>query len=964
MFKVVRLRTQEGKEHTLFVGCSETGYSAKDVMTIPGAYEECTGDTFGQKMLLRKLSGTIGAYTTELYGLCLDEADAQVQELTSTVATMLSMPTTAISTMMNTMSEDLREGVRQALDVIHFCEKVTEKSKVCLPEEAMVEIPPETAEAMKSAKQHYALRDVDNQEIFQKAYDAEFGIILPSLEEIHDAAGVVYEALDVGRVLMPYRRPGNPPIYETIYHTPYFRVGMNANLLPKHLRWIDGYASNDVLDIQPNERRMQKNLYTLYTSDVARYVQELVTGIFFNTEYGSNFVKLKTARDRDVIGRLVTEIQTEATLGDGKPGVVCSVTTSQVDELWSGGWDLGSVGRVFKDALSIDEGLLEGMITSQHVSRRVIATGQQLFTLTLSDAEVGAYTDILIKMGFISHDMHNFLVKLCQKAYEVNWGHTGVTHAIPMLVDRNAAPSMDKLFSQFLAINESGKGFDSKQFKKLYDNTYSEVEDDSDTDSESSVSAGGEGSEEDSEGIAFDYYVTTTTYNLLSSGAMSMNTLTGRRDNESESERLARLDAQDSDTKKIERWRTVNGEGNLVYFLTTAYAQTADVNIFIQAFLKLCRWGERRPTSIVFLDHKEIRHVFDLGLGKEAANTTIVNEDDLVKVNGCDYSLVGLLNSTSNRDIDPAFIVGFLLQKNYGTVTRQYLASWSDLAEMVQNNAINIGEFKMGAPVDAVNLTAVEDFEKKSYELYESDRNIAEGMQLKLRARELSDMVLLPIPSITTDRSYTKAVLRDTITTTQDRQYNKLHTYIGLLKAFYGENGEQLSNIRTTMDLQDLGMKFAELLKSGPSQKQDHNSKAASGSMRMLNLDMGDQISRAEYLDVPLGSKFTLITDQENCSIADDTWEPIKFTDPELDKLSSKYSIVLLLCKTADCWLLCRKDISRGELDFVRTTGKPVPSSVKYSVLREAITRLLNGSGAKIKGIPLRLHTSARLPNK
>lgn len=966
MFKVVRIKTSDGGERSLFTGCTETGYSAKELLTMPGAYDTCTGTSSGAKLFLCQLTGAIGAYNTKLFGLCVEDSSLEVRDLSGTVRNMLNMPSTAMSTLLRSMSEEMREDAEQAIEAIHFYEKVNEGSKVCLPEEALSLLPEEMATAMKSARPTYNLKDTDNQEIFQKSYDAEFGVMLPTLAEIHDGETEDYETLDVIRALMPYRRPGSPQVYESIYHTPYFRVGMNAAMVPPHLKWIDGYASNDTLDIQPNERHMQSNMYTLYCADVARYVQELVTGIFFTTEYGTRFTRLRTVRERDVIDRLVSELQAGASLGEGKPTVSCNITSSEVDELWSGGWDVEAVGRAFKAALVIEDGLLDALIESQHVSRRTIPTNNQLFTISLSDEQSSRYTDMLIQHGYITYELRNFYVKLCQRAYAACWGHTGAVRAVPALIDQSRLGDADKMFTRFLQARVDGRGIDKRDFRGMYVDTYNGL-DYNDLDDESKRERdeleqglgddGGEGL-----GVAFDYYLTKTTYQRLASGeSFDMNTLMGRRDSESESDRVKRLEgSMDTNSRRIERWRLVPADSNLAYFLTTVFDQTADINIFIHAFLKLCRWGERRPKSIVFPEHAEIRKVFDLGLGKETDNTTIVNEDDLVLVNGCEYSLVGLMNSTSNRDIDPAYIVGFVLKKDYGNTTREYISSWSDLAEMVEKGDIKIGEFKVGAPVDTSHLIEAESFEKKSFEVYESDSNIAKGLELKVRGRELSDVIQLTKPSITSDRQYIKATARDTILDLAERRHNNLYRYITLLKAFYAQYGERLDNIRTTMDLQELALCFAELKKSGPAAKVEHNAQAASNTLKSLNLDGG----KVEYVNTPLTGKFILVNDSENYSIKDDTWDPIQFSDHSLSVLNTRYNIVLLLCKTSDCWLLCRKDITMQELDIQRTNGKAVPSSVKYGMFREAITKLLDGGSVKLQGLPLKLHVSAMLQKK
>lgn len=956
MFKVVRLRASDGTEFTLFTGCTETGFSAKDVITMPGAYEECTGTPEGTPLKLRKLQGTIGAYNTKLYALCVEDSTKVVQDITGSVVNILTMPATAANAMMQAMSEEMRDNVRQASEAVHFYEGITEKSKVCLDDEALSEIPQSIREGMKSAKQHYVLRDTENQEVFQKSCESEFGVVLPSVVDIHDD-NLRYSALDIIRALMPYRRPGSPSTYETIYHTPYFRVGVNAGILPKHLDWVYGFESNDLLDIQPNERRMQKNLYTLYCSDISRYVQEIVTGAFFNTDYGHKFARMGTKTDREVVDRLLKDIRNGARFEDTGNSVTCDISSSEVDNLFSIGWETDDVGRALLRSLQMDDGFLEQVIRSTHPARRVITTRNQLFTIPLSDEQSSKFTSLLIELGFISSELNDFMLTLCKCAYEACWGHTGVAHAVPALISQSMLSNQDKEYSRFLVACESGKGVSAGEFMNMYLNSYQDPLNGDETAEAAAFAESAEGGD-DSLGIAFNYYLTQQNYRLLGSGEIEMRTLLGMRDNESDAERLNRLNAEPKETRIIERWRAVNGEAKLDYFLTTAHAQTADVRIYIQAFLKLCRWGSRRPQNLVLQDHPEIRHVFDLNAGVEADNAAVVREEDLVKVNGCDYSLAGFLNTTSNRGVSSEYIIGFILKKDYGTVQKTYLASWEDIAEMVATNTINIGEFKVNAPVDTSNLTGIETFEKASYDIYASDSNTAEGLKLKVSGRELSKIVLLPHPGITQDRAYLKAIMSETVDTIRDRQYDNLDRYLKCLRQFYDSNKDRLANIRSTMDLQELALLYDELMKDGPKKREDTNARAASNTMTKLSL------TTIEYIDCPLVGKFVLVNDGDNLTIKDNTWDPMTFTDPRLASLNpgGRNSIVLLMLKTNDCWLLCRKDIKLEELDIVRTPTGTKPNNVSYTSLRGAVTQMLNGGGAKIKGVPIKFHISAKLP--
>lgn len=975
MFRVVRIKDGSGTELPVFVGCSETGYSVKDVLTMPGAYEECITSMDGSTLALHHLNGTIGSYHTECFGLVVTGEAPAVMDLTGELARFLTMPPTAVNAMLQGMSPQLRDDIRQAMDSIHYCESVKADTKVCLPNEAMAGLDESTAKSMQSARQSYVLMPTENQEIFQKACDAEYGIQLPTLEEIHSEDGFPFSTLDILRVTMPYRRPDSPPVYEPIYHTPYYKVGNQMGMVPSHLQWIDGYSSNDLLDIQPNERHMQRNLYTLYQSDVARYVAEMVTGVLFNTEFGSRLTKLRYLSDRDAIDRMVSEIRLGGGF-EGGPGIACPLSTADVEELWANDWNPSEVGRRVKERLSFDDGFLEAMIQAQHPARRVVTTTNLIFTLTLTDEQEQHFTELFISKGFITHELHEFFLRLCQRAYEVNWGHTGSARAIPLLVslfNGTVSPDLSRSFTQYLQTRTAGKALseDDRKGNPLFQGTHGDPnrtaeldEDDTDFIQDSSADEAAEVT------VAFDYYITKTTAGRMRAGEVDYDTLYGVRDDESEADRRARLErTQDSESRKIERWRIVNGNNNLVYFLTGAFLRTADVNIYIQSFIKLLRWGERRPKVLALADHPEIRVVFDLCNGAEGDNTAIVDESQLVQVNGCDYSFKGFLASTTNNDLNPNHIVGFLLEKNYGTVVKTYLASWEDIGEMVEGNAINIGEFKTGAVVNADPSTfvSIESFEKRAYEIYESDSSIAEGMKLKVRGRELSKIILLTRPQIMSERSYIRATMNNTLITINDKQYDNLRRYSENLRRFYATYNDKLSAINTTLDLQELSLLFLQLAKTGATPKQEHNAQMAASTASKLSLDFGTSTGEVQYDESPLEGKFVLVLDGHNLTIQDDTWEPIKFTDPQLVRLAARpgVSIVLLLLKTKDCWLLCRRgDIAPSAVDILRTpTGSKI-NCVQYGKLRDAANGLLKGISQTYEGLPLRLHVSAKLPAK
>lgn len=957
MFKIVRLKDVNGEEVAVFTGCGETGYSAKDVMTMPGAYDECISSSGGSVMKLCRISGGSSTYRTECFALVVPEVGADALDLTSETMRVIMLPTTAANAMMQSMSAELREDVRQAVDSIHYYESLNENSKICLPDEAMESVDPAVAASMRSARQTYVLKATENQEIFQKTFDAEFGIRLPSLEDIHSESGFKFNGLDILRVTMPYRRPGTPTMYEPIYHTPYYKVGQFMGMVPPYLQWLDGYASNDLLELQPNERHMQRNLYTLYQSDVARYVAEMVTGVFLNTNFGAKLNKLRLLREKEVIDQLVAEIRADSSVMDGSPAAHCDLTTTEIEELWSRDWNPTEVGRTVKSKLTFDEGYLEAIVKGQHQAKRIVTTSNLMFVVTLDDAQEQLFTSLFIERGFISHELHEFFLRLCQRAYEVNWGHTGAIRAIPPLVYENGIPDIAREFTQYLNTREAGKAPTPQEYMSLYRGSYGDPTVIDDDDAVNVFTVDKDDDEEGTVSVAFDYYVTKTTQGRMIAGELDFSSMQSGYSGEN--------NALDKDTRTIERWRLVNGNSNLVYFLTGAYMRTADVMVYIQSFIRLLRWGERRPKVLALPDYKEVRTVFDLCSCTEGDNTFNVDESALIKVNGCDYSLAGFLHSTTNNDINPQFIVGFLLEKNYGTVVKQYLASWEDLAEMIENCAINIGEFKAVSSVntDVAAMIAIESFEKKSYEIYESDKSIKEGLTWKVRGREMSRLFLLTRPQITSERNYIRSTMNDTVVLPIDKKYDNLHRYVETLRRFYKAYGDKLSAIKTTMDLQDLATLFGEMVKAGAAAKQDHNERAAASALTRMELDMGGATNSINYSTAELSGKFILVNDGSNLTIKDNTWEPIEFTDPQVKGVAKRpgVSIVLLLHKTTDCWVLCRKNITPTEVDLAVENGKRKIRTEAYARLKPQIDSLLRGGSATYAGMPLKLHLSAKL---
>ena len=121
-----------------------------------------------------------------------------------------------------------------------------------------------------------------------------------------------------------------------------------------------------------------------------------------------------------------------------------------------------------------------------------------------------------------------------------------------------------------------------------------------------------------------------------------------------------------------------------------------------------------------------------------------------------------------------------------------------------------------------------------------------------------------------------------------------------------------------------------------------------------------------QYSDAPLEGKFILVLDKDNATVRDDTWEPMQFTNPQLVNIAARpgVNIVLLLLKTADGWVLCRKDIQPMEVDVIRVDGKSKIHFISYTKIQPQIMSLLKGGQETYNGLPLQIHMSAKLPNR
>lgn len=947
MLRIVKLKETGNGEHNLLLQDVDNGYSVRDILEFPDVYSNFMEKNPGVKLHLVQLEGNIGTYRTTCYALEL-EGDYDPDDVTELMSQLLTIPETAVKAMISNFPEEMQEAARDAVATVKYCEELPGDVKFCLPVEVFDRLPEEETRDLLSSRSSYVLKSTDNQEIFQKSYDANFGVLLPELEAIHGNTGELVNALDVLRVLAPYRyQSGKDSFsYYAIYHTPYYKVDarLKGMVMSQFSSWINGYSSNDTLDIQANEQHMVSNIKTLICADISRYIREMVSGIFFDTPLGSLLGRLCTQRDAEVIQQLYTDIKERST-----DEVSCEIPFSEIDELQKNGWFHSDVVRTIKKSLVMSDTFLNGIIVNRPVDRRIVECDNLPFTLELADVQEQDFAETMISMGYISGAMERFLVDLCKKAYRVNWGHTGATKSIPRFEDRGAMDELSKIIGEFVTSCNSDELPDVAQFPQLYRIALPSDDDDE------AMFMSDDATGRDEIVSTFEYYVTVETAQRIEAGTLPEDYFS-----------TTASAAQTTEASIVEYWRNVNGENNLESFISMTFLKTADTSIFGECFIKLMRWGERKPKALVLQKHPEIRNLFDLGAGLVTDNTAIVDEESLVLHNGCEYTFAGPIVSTSNTDagLKSDMIIGFGLTKDYGVVKRLYLASWLDLGEMIASDKINIAEFLAINPVNitADNFKAIEPISKEKYEIYISDSRIDESFKLKVQAKELSAMTLFLQPGILQSVEYIRSLKNDTVISTRDRQYDLLRRYVRTLNEFYAQHEQELQAVTNSIELRECISVFYTMFKNDNSAKADVNTARANSAIQSLNLEgVGSKPTRWD--DSPLEGKFRLVYDIEMIAPV----APMQFTSMQMKNVSAQLRnrVVMLLLQLDKKFVLCRKDIEVN--DILVVNGKNGDGSVKktfarhpYSTFGAAIEALQRGESRSIQGIPLFLHTSLK----
>ena len=926
-----------GSTFSLFIEDTDTGYTGIDMITKPGVYAEVVDDSIA--MMLAELHGHINGYTTKCMALVVAARDDTVDtanrfnDVTDYVKQLLTVPETGAKMILANLDEDARSAASTALDVIHFYEKVTTETKVFLPPEAMVLIDKDTAEKMKSSRQVYVLKSSDNKEIVQRDCTSEYGIVLPTVDELHSTGGGQVKPIDILRVIAPCRKPigdGGAFQYNGIYHTPYYRVDPRIRgTLPSYLGFLMGYPKNDTLDIQQNERHMRDNLRTFVHSDVARYVSEIVTGLFLSTHLGQTIRKFITCNDDELTKQLASELSDISIAGSIK----CEIAYSDLQEIISQEHTVKDMASLISRNIAFTADSLGAAVDDMTKVMHIVDVENLPFVLQLEDDIKEQLTEKLIASNVITRAMFEYLLNLCLCAYAVNWGHTGATKAISRFVAEEKIDTMNSIIGAYLSqmIGNIPAPSDMN-FSVLYSTQTKSYDEDDDSDDEDEIFT------------ELDRYISKVTARKIREG-MDIDLFNSATPAVTET----------SEAAIVEYWKRVDGDSHLSYFISSAFTTTCSYSVLFEAFIKLMRWGSVKPSLLVFQEYPEIRTVFDLNIGKEIPNTAIVDESKLVLSDGCEYSLE---HPVYAEDIVGAgnALVGFVLSKNYG-IKKYFLASLVAVGEMIQRGEVDIDAFKSVSDIDfgSDNYKPITGFENSGYQFVASNMNIDDGLKYNIPPAQLSELYLLTTPGILRTVDYLRSKQNTMVVTTTDRQYQILSRYCEAIRTLYKTDSSTLAKaVISTAELSSMAVKVYNIFTSS-DMLPDANQVRAATAIKSMNLDDG-----INYLDIPLEGKFTIISDVDMQS----DLPSIKLSDPMVKQVANKVRdrIVMLMLETQSNFVLCRKDISASELLVIDHKIE----HRKYSTFAPVIKALKNGQTVNISNAktgarhPAALHISMR----
>lgn len=919
----------EGQQYFLFLYDTVLRIGAKDLMENPSAYEQvCSAHNVD--IYLAKIDGLMGSREVNQYVLLIgSRADSEAVDLEDVGGFMhiAQLPETARGAVIASYDSETASLFRNMLSSFTYCETIDTNSTCYLPDSALMYLDESEQQAFKNSKK-FNLNNFDMGSIvIQKDSTSEFSFMLPPYSDINVDATDCVSIDEMLRISAPYRiqeRPNSKYEYEAKVHTPYWLNEPTNKFVYDMFPWLNGYSKSSLLPLQDNELALYKRLMDYVRGYTQRYISDILVGIYLSSANGIIVRKLLNIKPTGaesltellpVVKSLLVDVMT--TLPEG---LTCAFDVDSIDSYCSEDFLIG--GKFSRDigkSFSVSSQFLKSII-KEHMdssrSRRIDVT-RLGFMFDLSDSVKNEMLPILIDNGFIARPCYTYLYKLCETAYAIHWGHNGIACAVPSLIDKTPSNLEDYGNSVADVLNRVLLGIESKARSKN-SNSSSDVFDFDDGDDAV---------------IAYNHYIGDTNRKLIESG--------GDVDNSS-------TIANPAD-RVIERYRLIGGIDYLESFVSKIYNQVHSYGIIIETFIKLMRWGERKPQALVYPEHPEISDEFNLFEGIMVPNSHVFNDDDLIETNGCRYHLDSILVADSQIMRQDKPIVGFKLRQDYTNERyRYFVASWLDIGEMVVENKISVAELLAAYDI-SYQVETANTIEDVDAEYYASDSNIKQAFESNVKPEELNVCVKF-YRNVLDSREYIQATSTEHPIGLSDRQFILLKKYVEALRVVYNNNEEKLKSISSTLDLLPIAKQVYEVYNSSGA-LVDHNQATASSTLSKLNLNY-------EYVDCELDGKFILLDDSKFLT----SLNPIVFTDTKLSDLMtrSKRKIVLLMMERDDCFILCKKDIAVSEVRTkLNADGKNVIHMMEASKLTKAYDAILKGKVA-YQGKPVKLHTSLK----
>lgn len=903
----------------IFISDSESGITAQDILTSAGAASELM-ESAHLSLQFYKFDGCkIGNYTTSMFGILVQSSDEdkplEPNYLNAQCIAALNLNEAALKVYLDGMPQETSDLILECVETVHYLETLSESSKVFLPKTCF-ELSPEL-ESMRSTQVVYNISSSRNESIVPESFDSKYVISLPPIQTIVsriNAQADVVASIDIARTLAPYRSVNAATKlidYNSIYHTPFFRVERNLkNALPSHLPWINGNSIKDGMEVQGYEKQMYDNLVTIVKSSVQECISDMVNSIILSTDLGVSIRKIRNLGDPMLVPEVISEIASK-----NSPDFYCDVTEHDVLaalDLTKDRITLEQFSNMMKAHLHITEEALIVLVkdSTSKESNKVIPSNGVPKVMDLSDFILITIEEYFISNKVIPSSIENFLIQFAIYAYRVNWGHSGVTLALPGHTTPANCEEISKSMSAFLNWKLSSvklpSNFDASMIfpKEAPDDEEELVADE----------------------ISFDflYYVTRQTLEEMRYESFDESFF-----------KTAPTVEQSTEASIIQKWRKIHGEDNLTSYLMDTQSITGDYTHIIYLIICLLRWGDNRPKNLIVHDDR-VKVMFDLFEGVSAKNVDLRDDSELIKDNGCKYHFDKFVMMPAKTALARKCIIGFLLYKKFDDGKKYYLASWDAMKELT--HPVDIGCFQTVTDMDVEEQSILLESAVEKYRLnfYVTDEEAQKAIELGVAPADMCCISALVNPKVTSSMEYGRSV-NQPIITMQDRKFSNLRSYIKELGTLYSKHGDVLESATTSVKLLECIEKF----------------RAKDDGISMLSFDASG--FRDYYRGIP-DTKYMLIYDIEGTS----GMPPIEFKDANVSKfVGAKFNnrVVVLMTQTEDFFLfIARDDVTANDL---AVKGNAVVNHSMEKFL-PVIKSILNGKPGTINKKPIKLHESLK----